>query len=288
MIGLYSGNKLFWRLMMGGRTIVITGASDGIGAVAARKLHEQGERVVITGRSPEKTKAIAGELGVDSYTADFADLSQVRALADKLLSKYERIDVLANNAGLTWGDRTITKDGHEIIFQVNHLSPFLLTNLLKDRLIASKANIIITSSVGHNYGHVDLNDLESARKYSALNTYSTSKLENILFMKELVRRWGPSGVNAAAFHPGNIASNFAINAKGFIYYLYHSPMKHLFLTTPEKGADTLVWLISGEAGKDWISGDYYFKRKAKKVKREALDESLAARLWEMSAGMTGI
>lgn len=273
---------------MKGRTIIITGASDGIGASAARTLHKQGSRVVIVGRSPEKTKTVANELGVESFTADFSDLAQVRGLAEVLLGRYERIDVLINNAGLTWNDRTLTRDGHEIIFQVNHLAPFLLTNLLKERLIASKTSIIITSSMGHSYGHVDLGDLESEHKYSALNAYSTSKLENILFMKELARRWGPHGINTAAFHPGNIASNFGSNAKGFIYFLYNSPMKYLFLSKPEQGADTLLWLAGGEPGRDWQSGEYYVKRKVKKPKKEALDTELAARLWDISALMVGL
>jgi NAD(P)-dependent dehydrogenase (short-subunit alcohol dehydrogenase family) len=270
------------------KTIIITGASDGIGACAARSLHRQGARVVVVGRSKEKTKAIADELGADSFTADYADLSQVRRLAGELLKKYEQIDVLVNNAGMTWNDRTLTKDGHEITFQVNHLATFLLTNLLKERLIASKASIIITSSVGHNYGRVNLDDLESEKKYTAMSAYCASKLENILFMKELHRRWSPQGINTAAFHPGNIASSFGRDAKGFIYYLYNSPMKHLFLSSPGKGADTLVWLAGGVPGKDWVSGEYYVKRKAKKPKKDALDPVLASKLWDISAQMTGI
>jgi NAD(P)-dependent dehydrogenase (short-subunit alcohol dehydrogenase family) len=270
------------------KTIIITGASDGIGACAARALHRQGARVVVVGRSREKTKAIADELGVESFTADYADLSQVRRLAGELLQKYERIDVLVNNAGMTWNKRTLTKDGHEITFQVNHLAAFLLSNLLKDRLVASKASVIITSSVGHNYGKVNLDDLESERKYSALSAYSTSKLENVLFMKELHRKWSPLGISTAAFHPGNIASSFGRDARGFIYYLYNSPMKHLFLSSPEKGADTLVWLAAGQPGKDWVSGEYYVKKKAKKPKKDALDPVLASRLWDISAQMTGI
>jgi NAD(P)-dependent dehydrogenase (short-subunit alcohol dehydrogenase family) len=273
---------------MEGKTIIITGASDGIGASAARTLHKQGACVVIVGRLPEKTKAIANELGVESFTADFSELAQVRDLAADLLSKYERIDVLINNAGLTWNDRTLTRDGHEIIYQVNHLAPFLLTNLLKDRLIASRASIIITSSMSHNYGHVNLGDLESEHKYTALNAYSTSKLENILFMKELDRRWGPQGIKTAAFHPGNIASNFGSNAKGFIYLLYNSPMKYLFLSKPEQGADTLLWLAGGEPGRDWLSGEYYVKRRVKKPNKEALDPVLAGKLWDISAQLIGL
>ncbi|HEY9161239.1 MAG TPA: SDR family NAD(P)-dependent oxidoreductase [Desulfomonilia bacterium] len=270
------------------KTIIITGASDGIGANAARMLHRRGARVVVVGRSKEKTKAIADELGTDGFTADYADLSQVRRIAGELLQKYGQIDVLVNNAGMTWNDRTLTKDGHEITFQVNHLAAFLLTNLLKERLISSKASIIITSSVGHKYGKVSLDDLENEKKYTAMKAYCASKLENILFMKEIHRRWSAQGISTAAFHPGNIASSFGRDARGFIYYLYNSPMKHLFLSSPEKGAETLVWLAGGEPGKDWVSGEYYEKKKAKRPKKDALDPVLASRLWEISAQMTGI
>ncbi|HBR89532.1 MAG TPA: short-chain dehydrogenase, partial [Microbacterium sp.] len=128
------------------RTIIITGASDGIGAASARQLHEAGEQVIVVGRDPDKTAAVAKRLDVPSHVADFADLAQVRDLAETLLQQYPRIDVLANNAGGVFGERTETRDGYELTFQVNHLAPFLLTNLLVERLRTSQASVIQTSS----------------------------------------------------------------------------------------------------------------------------------------------
>ena len=145
------------------QTIVITGASDGIGAAAAGQLRALGHQVVVVGRSPEKTAAVAQALNAPSHLADFADLGQVRALAAELLASYPRIDVLANNAGGLFGQET-TKDGFDKTFQVNHLAPFLLTHLLMDRLIESDARVIQTSSAAHRlFGHIDLDDLDNAK-----------------------------------------------------------------------------------------------------------------------------
>jgi NAD(P)-dependent dehydrogenase (short-subunit alcohol dehydrogenase family) len=173
-----------------GRTIVITGASDGLGAAAAKRLSGSGEDVVVVGRSPQKTKAVATELGADYLVADFTDLAQVRALAEELLARYPRIDVLANNAGGFMGEREVTVDGHEKTFQVNHLAPFLLTTLLLDRLVESQASVLNTSS----------------------KAYGDAKLENILFTKELHHRYHAAGISTAAFHPGSVASNFGNEA----------------------------------------------------------------------------
>ena len=145
------------------RTIVITGASDGIGASAARTFARQGERVVVVGRSAEKTEAVANEIGADFFVSDFADLAQVRTLAAQLKEKYPRIDVLANNAGGIMGPRELTVDGHEKTFQVNHLAPFLLTTELIDVLTASQATVINTSSVANSlFGKLDIDDLDAA------------------------------------------------------------------------------------------------------------------------------
>src|SRR5512133_564318 len=179
---------------MNERTIVITGASDGIGAAAARALGIAGDRVVIVGRSPQKTEAIAAELGVDHFVADFSRLDEVRTLASDLLKRYPRIDVLANNAGGIMGDRELTVDGHEKTMQVNHLAPFLLTTLLMDRLLASRAAVINTSSAANRFGRINLDDLDNERKYSANKAYGDAKLANILFTRELHRRYSASGI----------------------------------------------------------------------------------------------
>jgi NAD(P)-dependent dehydrogenase (short-subunit alcohol dehydrogenase family) len=268
-----------------GQTIIITGASDGVGAATARILHKRGAKVVIVGRSPQKTRAVAAELHTDYYVADFACLDDIRILATALFKNYPKIDVLINNAGLIWNKRTTTVDGHEMTFQVNHLAPFLLTNLLKQRLIDSHARIINTSSKGNNFkrAHVDLNDLEHERSYDALDAYTTSKLENIMFTKELARRWGRYGVSTASFHPGDVASSFGTQGTLAVRLFMKSPLKHILLISPEEAADTPTWLASTKPGVDWQSGEYYVKRKAAPYNAQADDQAICEGLWQASA-----
>lgn len=268
-----------------GETVIITGASDGIGAAAARALRDLGRRVVLVGRSPTKTAAVARALDAPYHVADFARLAEVRALAATLLATYPRIDVLANNAGFMAGRRTITEDGHEATFQVNHLAPFLLTNLLRERLVASRARIITTASVGNNFGSVDLADLERARGYQSFLVYCATKLMNILFTRELARRWGPDGIAAAAFHPGVVASGFATSGWGLVNLIYRAPLVRQLLVTPQGGADTLVWLTLGQPGRDWQSGGYYSRRRPGRENPQARDAALACGLWEASTRM---
>jgi NAD(P)-dependent dehydrogenase (short-subunit alcohol dehydrogenase family) len=270
-----------------GQTIVITGASSGIGAAAARALQRRGARPVIVGRSPEATRRVAGELGADYHLADFARLADVRALAASLLERYPQIDVLANNAGGLMGDRVVTEDGHELTFQVNHLAPFLLTALLLDRLLASRARVINTASVGNTFGHIDLDDLENARGYNAFRDYGTAKLMNILHAQELQRRYGDAGLNAASFHPGVVATGFARAGKGPVAFLYTS-FTRLFLISPQRGADTLVWLASGEPGRDWEGGGYYSRRKPGRMNSQADDLALAHQFYDASARLVGL
>ena len=176
------------------RVIVVTGASDGIGAAAAQTLNSLGHRVIVVGRSPEKTRAVAEGIGASFYLADYTKFTDVRALARRLLGDLPRIDVLANNAGGIMGARTLTQDGHEMTIQVNHLSPYLLTNLLMDRLVDSRARVITTSSVAHRpAATLDLDDLTLSRRYRRGRAYSTAKLLNILFTRELHRRFGAAG-----------------------------------------------------------------------------------------------
>jgi NAD(P)-dependent dehydrogenase (short-subunit alcohol dehydrogenase family) len=266
---------------MAARTIVITGASDGIGASAARTLAKAGEQVVVVGRSAEKTRAVAQEIGADYFVSDFADLSQVRALAVQLKEKYPRIDVLANNAGGIMGKRELTVDGHEKTFQVNHLAPFLLTTELMDVLTASNATVINTSSAANAFGYVDINDLDAAGKYSTNKAYGTSKLENILFTTELHHRYNNAGISTAAFHPGGVATNFAAESTSWFRFAYKTIIKR-FMLTPEQGADTLVWLATAKPGRDWMSGAYYAKRALAKANKQAYDAELARRLWDRS------
>lgn len=270
------------------QTMVITGASDGIGAAAARQLHARGHRVVVVGRSPEKTAAVAEEIGAAHHVADFTDLAQVRTLAAELLDSHQRIDLLANNAGGVFA-REMTTDGFDKTFQVNHLAPFLLTHLLMSRLVASRARVIQTSSVGHRlFGKIDLDDLNNTRHWTAHKAYGDAKLANILFTRELHRRCHDQGLNAAAFHPGGIATNFANDTSSMMRIVYHTRLARL-LGTAEEGAGRLTWLADGAPGITWESGGYYENNKlAKKVNRQVEDAELARGLWERSEAMLGL
>jgi len=271
---------------MSKRTIIITGASDGIGAAAARKLSADGEHVVIVGRSPAKTASIADDLGVDYFVADFARLDEVRTLAAELRERYPRIDVLANNAGGIMGTRELTVDGHEKTFQVNHLAPFLLTTLLIDRLSESSATVVNTSSAANSvFGKFDLDDLDAERSYSPNRAYGNAKLANILFTRELHHRYHDQGISTAAFHPGVVATGFAAGSTSVMRLIYRTPLKR-FLMPPEQGADTLTWLATATPGTDWISGEYYEKRVVQKANPQAYDPALAAALWARSEAMT--
>jgi NAD(P)-dependent dehydrogenase (short-subunit alcohol dehydrogenase family) len=273
---------------MSGRTIVITGASDGIGAAAARSLSAAGERVVVVGRDAGKTGRLAAELKAPALTADYADLAQVRQLAAQLRAACPRIDILVNNAGAIMPGFERTADGHEKTFQVNHLAPFLLTVLLMDVLRASSATVITTASTAAALGHVDLDDLDSARAFDTKKAYATSKLENILFTRELHRRYGERGIHAVSYHPGNVASNFASDTTSNWRFVYSTPLRHVALISPEKGTRTLLRLVNGTPGTTWTPGLFYVKDKPKIPGPQAGDDALAAALWDRSAELAGL
>jgi NAD(P)-dependent dehydrogenase (short-subunit alcohol dehydrogenase family) len=271
------------------RTIVITGASDGIGAASARQLAQLGEEVVVVGRNPEKTARVARSLGVESFVADFSDLAQVRELAASLLEAYPRIDVLANNAGGVFGERTLTKDGYETTFQVNHLAPFLLTNLLRDRLVESEASVIQTSSAAARlFPRFDIDDLQGERRYSSTAAYGNAKLANVLFTRELNRRFGDAGLSAVAFHPGVIASNFGSTSDGPWKFLYSGPIAQRLMTSTSVGGARLTWLALGKPRLDWTPGGFYSNNKPAKTNRIADDPVVARQLWERSAVLVGL
>lgn len=279
------------------KTIVITGASDGIGAAAARRLAANGHRVVIVGRSPAKTRAVAREAGADGYAADFSRLSDVRALATELRTNYPRIDVLAHNAGAVFGsERCVTLDAHEITFQVNYLASFLLTKLLLDRLIESRATVMFTSSTGNRaLGHIDINDLENKENYSPLKAYCDSKLAQIIFARELNRRYRQSGLSAVAFHPGG-GANSTGGPGSLFHWMQHTSLPEIMEILPgakgpdtfREGADTLVFLAEGEAGWDFPSGAFFIGRRAVKPNRQAFDAHLAKDLWDRSERMIAL
>jgi NAD(P)-dependent dehydrogenase (short-subunit alcohol dehydrogenase family) len=269
--------------------IIITGASDGIGAAAARQLAGTGERVVLVGRSPQKTTAAAEAAGLPYFVADFTDLAQVRELAAELNGRYPRIKVLANNAGGIMGARELTRDGFEKTFQVNHLAPFLLTHLLMPALVAGHAAVIQTASTAaKRNGKIDLGNLQNEAGYSPNKAYGAAKLENILFTRELDRRYRDQGLAAVAFHPGNVASNFASATTSWFRYIYRTPVGRLILISPDQGAAQLTWLAAGTPGVTWEPGGYYENKKPAKSADQATDQALAAGLWDASARLLGL
>lgn len=274
------------------KTIVITGASDGIGAAAARQLADSGHRLLLVGRSAEKTRAVADDTGAEALTADFARLDDVRALAGRIddLLGDDGLDVLANNAGGIFGDRTPTVDGHEKTIQVNHLAPFLLTNLLLLRLLRSRGAVINTSSVGHRlFGDLDVDDLDNERRFSANKAYGDAKLANVLFAKSLHTRFHADGLSAVAFHPGTVRTNFAADSSSLMRLIYRSFLGRLMLTGVEEGGSILRWFIEGTPDATWFSGAYYDERTlSNRVNPQVDDPALAEALWQKSAELVGI
>ena len=270
------------------KTIVITGASDGIGAAAARQLAEDGHQVLVVGRSPQRSAAVAADTGGDYILADFADLNSVRNLASEILQRFPRIDVLANNAGAIFGrERQLTGDGHEMTFQVNYLAPFLLTRLLTDRLLESRGTVINTSSSANLMARVDLDDLEQEKHYKPFRAYAATKLEQILFAGEFDRRYRSHGATATSFHPGVVGSSFLNGQGAVVRAVFRSPLRRL-VSTPETGARTLVYLAEGTPGEDYETGRYYRDSKVVRPNRQAGDGVLALQLWNRSMGMLNL
>ena len=271
--------------------LVLTGATRGIGQAAAIELARRGVELVLVGRSPARVQdtaraaAAAGNAApVHQHVADLAELDEVRRLAVELLDTYPRIDVLANNAGALFTSRHETADGFEQTFALNHLSPFLLTNLLLDRLVGSRARVITTSSDAHKQGKLDIDDLNCEdAKYSAWQAYRASKLCNVLFTRELQRR-APALI-ANCFHPGVIRSGFGKNdgALARISMTLAGP----FLSSPQKGGDLLAWLALDPAAGQ-LRGEYVEKRRPVPPSPQAVDDDLARELWERSARLTGL
>jgi NAD(P)-dependent dehydrogenase (short-subunit alcohol dehydrogenase family) len=266
------------------RTVVVTGASSGIGLAAAVELARGGDEVVLVGRDParltaagQRVHAVCGRAPA-LFRADFAVLADVRRLAADLRRAYDRIDVLANNAGAIVLDPVRTVDGYELSMQANHLSPFLLTNLLVDRL----GRVVNTASAAHRAGSVDPADLSAAlSRYRAFPAYGSSKLANILFTAEAARRW--PHLPSYCFHPGVVRSRFAHDSPLIAWGMKIAP----FLRSPDRGADTLVWLARQDPA-GLVSGGYYIDRRPRRPKPPGRDPELAARLWEASARAVGL
>jgi NAD(P)-dependent dehydrogenase (short-subunit alcohol dehydrogenase family) len=278
---------------MTGKTVLITGGTAGIGWGTAVELANLGARVGITGRSPERTERAAAEIrresgnpNVDVFTADVSEQAQVRRLAQDVLDRYPRLDVLVNNVGGHWATRRVTADGLEHTFAVNHLAPFLLTTLLLDRLTASApARVVTVSSGAQSMGKLDFDDLQAEREYSGQRAYNQSKLANVMFTYELARRLDGTGVTANVLHPGLVRSNFGDeDPTAFVKWLKRlaKPM----MKTPRQGAATSVYLASSPevAG---TSGRYFSGSKAVKSGAQSYDTAAQARLWKVSEQLVG-
>ncbi len=274
---------------LGGKTVLITGATSGIGLKASIALARMGARVVMVGRDPSKTaqkvaevRAGSGSSIVDSLLCDVASQAQVHALADSFRATYDRLDVLVNNAGTAYARRTLTEDHLEATFAVNYLSVFLLTNLLLDRLIRSApARVVNVASNGHYGGTMDFNDLGFERGYQIMRAYSRSKLAEVLFTRELARRLEGTGVTVNCVHPGAVATNIWDRAPAYTRPIF-ALAKRIAMISPEAGAATIVYLASSPdvAGK---TGLYFEQNRPKTPSRLAQDDPLATRLWDESA-----
>jgi NAD(P)-dependent dehydrogenase (short-subunit alcohol dehydrogenase family) len=268
--------------------VVLTGATRGIGRAAAIELASQGHEVALVGRERQRVSTVAqearatgGGAPVHEHVADLMLMSEVRRLAEEVRDRHQRVDVLANNAGALFASRKETSEGLEQTFALNHLAPFLLTNLLLDRL--GGACVVTTSSDAHKAGALDLEDLQSQKSYAAMRVYGISKLCNILFTRELARRHPE--MHANCFHPGVVRTGFGKNDNGRWKVL--TTLGGPFFRSPASGARTLVWLaVSEQAGA--LTGEYVQDEKVLAPSAQAQDETLARGLWERSVELAGL
>jgi NAD(P)-dependent dehydrogenase (short-subunit alcohol dehydrogenase family) len=269
--------------------ILITGSSGGIGAAAAVRLAAEGHRVVITGRSAKKlgavhrklTAAAPGGSAAEPIQADLSSLAEVRRLAATVLEREPGLNVLVNNAAVQPRQRLLSADGHELGLAVNHLAHQLLTMLLADRLAGNAGRVVTTASDEHEYGVLDLDDLPMERGWTSAASYARSKLANVLFTRELRRR---TGLPATCLHPGSVSTdlNRDVPLVGLI-----RPFERLVYQSPQRGCTTLTWLATSAEG-GVPDGLYYIDRKPARVAPFADDDTLAARLWDASAGLAAI
>jgi len=277
---------------MSDRVCVITGGTDGIGKAAAHALALQGARLLVHGRDPEKGARAIAEIkarsrnpAVEFLPADFSSLTEVRRLAATIADRTPRVDVLINNAGGMFSRRNVSRDGYEMTFAVNHLAPFLLTHLLLNTLKnATEARIVTTASDAHRGGALQFDDLQAARKYSAMGAYGTSKLANILFTRALAKRLAGSTVTATCLHPGFVRTSFGRDMPRLGRVIFGLVSR--FARSPEKGAQTLIYLASSPEVQG-ASGGYYFDCKLTPPSPAAQDDAAAERLWRVSEQLVG-
>ncbi|MCC1496953.1 SDR family oxidoreductase [Alcanivorax sp. 1008] len=277
---------------MQGKTVLITGANSGIGKVAASALAGMGATVVLACRRPDAAQQAMADIRrehpqaqLDFVAIDLASLASVRRAAAEVMAKYPVVDVLINNAGLANMQRQTSEDGFEMTFAVNHLGPFLFTNLLLPALRAGKGRVVTVASGAHKAGRMHWADLQLSRGYFVLRSYAQSKLANILFTKALAARVEADGIHANCLHPGAVSTSIWPE-RNWVEKAF-SKVLRLFLISAEKGARTSIWLASGDVGGK-ASGSYFENCREKTPSRAARDSQAAEKLWEISANLTGL
>jgi retinol dehydrogenase 12 len=278
---------------MKGKVVVITGATSGIGEVAAQRLAGMGARIVLVARDAargQKTLTRLPSVGSGAphsiYYGDLSRISESKRVAAEIAAAEPRIDVLINNAGALFSTRRLTADNLEETFATNHMAYFVLTLGLKANLLAAAlARVVSTASDAHKGYTLDFDDLQAAKGYSAIRAYGRSKLCNILFTRELARRWSGKGVTANCLHPGFVATRFGDGSGGFLSGVVR--IAKTFAITPEKGAETIVYLASSPDVAA-ISGEYFYKCRPATPTAGGRDDAAASRLWNESAKLAGI
>ncbi len=280
--------------MMKGKTVLLTGGTSGIGRATATGLAALGAHLVIVARDPGKGSRTVAELreqtgndNVDVLLADLSSQADVRKLAEEFDAKYPRLDVLLNNAGGFWATRRTSVDGLEYTFALNHLAPFLLTNLLLDKLKASApARVVTVSSGAQQMGKINFDDLQGENGYSGQAAYNQSKLANVMFGYALARRLDGTGVTSTVLHPGVVRTNFGQDDPTPPIKFVITVLKP-FLKSPEKGAETSIHLASS-AEVEGVTGQYFANKKARKTSARSYDTDAGERLWHESERLVGL
>lgn len=276
---------------MKGKVVVITGATSGIGEVATDRLAAKGARILFVARDAARGEAtlkhlnaIANGIEHRAFYGDLSRLDEMKRVAAEVAGSEPRIDVLINNAGALFNSRRVTADGLESTFALNHLSYFVITNLLRPRLV-SGSRVVSTASDAHRGARLDFSDLQCARHYSGFSVYGRSKLCNILFTRELARRLAGTGVTANCLHPGFVATRFGDHSGGVMSLAVRAAKN--FAISPEQGAETIVFLASSPDVES-VTGEYFYKCKPATPTAEAQNDADAKQLWEISSDISGV